>query len=192
MIRRLNENKENQIYVARLDDGEVFYEGKLNSTFKTILGRTIDMYYTVENVVISYLRGLGYGSGYMDDWSSDELANVFVDEFIEDEAKDFNRYKDFTLMRDTVSESYRTNISGLKESSNSVLDNIRMYIDNINMRWPCKDGDLDIWDNGDGTYKIVIMDNRGRVVRDVIESQRPNYLVIDVKALYDILKIWND
>ena len=36
------------------------------------------------------------------------------------------------------------------------------------------------------------MDNRGRVVRDVIESQKPNYLVIDVKALYDILKIWND
>lgn len=36
------------------------------------------------------------------------------------------------------------------------------------------------------------MDNRGRVVRDIIESQKPNYLVIDVKALYDILKIWND
>lgn len=103
MIRRLNENKESQIYVARLDDGEVFYEGKLNSTFKDILGRTIDMYYTVENVVVSYLRGRGYED--VDDWSSDELADIFVDEFIEDGAKDFNRYKDFTLMRDNASES---------------------------------------------------------------------------------------
>ena len=78
----------------------------------------------------------------------------------------------------------------LRESSNSPLVDIQMYIDNINLRFPCKDGDLDIWDNGDGTYKIVIMDDRGRVVKDVIKSQRPNYLVIDVKALYDLLKIW--
>lgn len=188
MIRGLRESKENQKYIARLDDGEVFYEGKLNSTFKDILGRTIDMYYTVENVVVSYLRGRGYED--VDDWSSDELADIFVDEFIEDRAKDFNRYKDFTLMHDNTSESYRKNISGLKESSNSALDNIQMYVDNMNTRFPCKDGDLDIWDNGDGTYKIVIMDGSGRVVRDVTQSKRPSALVYDIKGVYDILKLW--
>lgn len=79
----------------------------------------------------------------------------------------------------------------MNEGADRYLDNIMMYIDNINMRFSCPDGDLDIWDNGDGTYKIVIMDDSGRVVKDVIQSQKPSMLVIDVKALYDILKLWD-
>ena len=102
-----------------------------------------------------------------------------------------NRYRGLDTVDESIGESYRANRIGLKENSNSALDNIQMYIDNINVRFPCKDGDLDIWDNGDGTYKIVIMDDRGRVVKDVTQSKRPNSLVIDIKGVYDILKLWN-
>lgn len=124
MIRKLNESKKNKIYVARLDDGEVFYEGKLNSVFKDILGRTIDTYYTVEDAVVSYLRMHGYGD--VDDWSSDELADVFVDEFIKDKAEDFNMYKDFTLIRNTVGESIK------RKSNRSVNEKheFRHYLSN--------------------------------------------------------------
>lgn len=106
MIRRLMESKENQKYVARLDDGEVFYEGKLNDVFKDILCREIDSYYTVESAVMNYLRRRGYAD--LDEWSSDELADIFVDEFIEDDNDYFDMYSEFTLVPASIhGESYR-------------------------------------------------------------------------------------
>jgi hypothetical protein len=82
-------------------------------------------------------------------------------------------------------------IRRLRESNDRYLDNIQMYVDNINTRFPCPDGDLEIWDNGDGTYKIVIMDDYGRVVKDVTKSEKPQYLVITIKSVYDIIKMWS-
>lgn len=96
MIRELRESKENQKYVARLDDGEVFYEGKLNDVFKDILCREIDKYYTVESAVTNYLRRRGYAD--FDEWSSDELADIFVDEFIEDDNDYFDMFDGFILV----------------------------------------------------------------------------------------------
>lgn len=96
MIRRLRESKENQKYVARLDDGEVFYEGELNDVFKAILCREIDKYYTVESAVTNYLRRRGYAD--FDEWSSDELADIFVDEFIEDDNDYFDMFDGFILV----------------------------------------------------------------------------------------------
>lgn len=76
------------------------------------------------------------------------------------------------------------------ESFDKYLDNVYSYVRKINNEVPPSDGYLDVYDCGDGRYKLVVMDDRGRVIKDVSDCYKPMPFVSFVRGLYQTLKQW--
>lgn len=97
MVRIMNESfdKSDIVFVARLDDGKPFYVGKLDDGFKWILKREMNRFWTVEDVVVRYLKSCGYAD--VDEFTDDELVETFIDEFIDEDGYVFDRYNGFTI-----------------------------------------------------------------------------------------------
>lgn len=94
----------------------------------------------------------------------------------------------------TVNESKRSNRSRnrkyVNESFDKYLDGVYSYVRKINNEVPPSDGYLDVYDCGDGSYKLVVMDDRGRVIKDVSDCYKPMPFVSFVRGLYQTLKQW--
>ena len=78
----------------------------------------------------------------------------------------------------------------VNESFDKYLDGAYSYVRRINNEVPPSGGYLDIYDCGDGSYKLVVMDDRGRVIKDVSDCYKPMPFVSFVRGLYQILKQW--
>lgn len=97
MVKIMKESygKSDIVFVARLDDGKPFYVGKLDDGFKWILKREMNRFWTVEDVVVRYLKSCGYAD--VDEFTDDELVETFIDEFIDEDGFVFDRYSGFTI-----------------------------------------------------------------------------------------------
>ena len=78
----------------------------------------------------------------------------------------------------------------VNESFDTYLDNVYSYIRKINNEVPPSDGYLDVLDCGDGSYKLVVMDDMGRIIKEVSDCYKPIPFVSFVRGLYQILKQW--
>ena len=86
--------------------------------------------------------------------------------------------------------SWIRNNKYVKESFNMYLDNVYSYVRKINNEVPPSDGYLDVLDCGDGSYKLVVMDDMGRIIKEVSDCYKPMPFVSFVRGLYQTLKQW--